>query len=1216
MTRISVTAMFITGWFIAAASAEMTSYTIDIGEGIDQLYIGDHWYQPEGPYPQFGLIWHNTKGRWSAQGATVHVPLFKDQVNTITLRAEVKMNPQDHMFVYLNDQKIATLELRDDLLYSFQVQPADIPESGWATLKFENTYQGNANPNDGRDLRAAVDWIRISADQSTERNFILEAFQRKGIQIATDQIDQAPQKWRMRYDPNDIGDKFIIHRFDQLDHDDSGWPIVETDEVPPLRRGESCWYRAWIRIEDKLDKVKADLKLPGNGFEKDGRRTVWVNAARIDTAQCDDLKAWAGGNLLPGYNLIMVKVTQGPLPRPTGDDLVEAPHMSGQWGPEAVVGQLDKLVLTDAFTGTKSLKVSLRNPAGKEINHWQGPVDDLDNGRRGLRLNADWPFDTYGEYTLIVEDDAGHKQQYPVHYLGLHLFHWGWYTSSSGWRGFQPTSNDYLDQLFEHLDDRGRPHHSISWGGAILAPGTGLHLVEKVDYIEKFRQAIADGKLEFAGMPFPPRNIDTDFGESLLRSIRISKDIYNQVLDTNPHVFSSHDSTMTPLLPQFMRLAGYDTYVIAENWWGQEQSVPNSRDCYLRNPDGTQVRVLDSWYHGIPPTVAARRAVELGKPAVLCNEEFACLDRTVFLTQADLDELAGEAIFLQPISLEEYIRVTDDFAKQVVHESDANLCYKGWTGGGPGEVEFEKANRLLENHLVALENVAALARSLGIEVDQKSIDEWWDKSLRWHECHMHWVNGYPEPTGRMQEGTQWAIAEMQRLGELITQNIKREQAGIAVFNPLGFARSGLVRLPAPEKARSLIGPDGECIAIQADPEHEGQALAVLPDLPSCGYRTYAFSEQESAADKVQVDPSPSGVRMDNGQLLMQIDIDGRILAIIDRQSKTTWNGTINKLYFARPKDKIPGEPLSNTEKPLNLNYYGRLIPAQPPKLITRGPALAAVEFQTRPADYRNVTVTQRISLAAGERQIRVRTTLDFPEPTVIAPPQERGPHEGTYLPGIFVAFPYPANTLPMADMAYCVTDQVLSSTNQSTFLNVPFRNGTFNALSMAGPNNHDYAILTRGLHDFFVVDKPNPMLGLSLGVATEGFPYHGQYIHEYAIYMPDKNSDTPAAGTFKAARALLVEPAVIAAEAGEGNLPAEYSFVQADGQSVLIPGVQLAGNELRFRVVNLSDKPVGTQINSMTDLSEAAINPAGQLKNGRLDLGSRAVREVQTRVRQ
>jgi len=1183
--------------------ASASTYTVDIGGTVDELFIGSAWYGREGPYPQFGPVWHNAVCRWAQQGAEVRIPLFPGVANTIRMRADVRGDASQRMRWLLDGRPFAELPPSEALLYSAEA-PADlVTDAPWGVLRIE-TDTASPVPGDARDLRVAVDWVEVSAD-APARRFISEALAQAGLERGDVACDAAPRRWRFRYDPNDAGDAHAPQRFSELTYDDSAFELVPTGFLPRLRRGDAAWYRASVLIEAELDVVRRNLRMPGGKLAPGSRREVWINGMRLSS---DDLGAAplldrAREQLSTGLNVLVVKLMQGPLPRPSGPAIVIRPPMRADWVKEGFRLSVGPVMLTQEHPGGREPILRLLGPGGEEVAQ--------DAPEAGVHR---WTVQGYGQHTLVIEDGQGGRQTFPVHFLGIHFFHWGWYIAGGGtsWNGFGPCSNDYLDQLFGRLGEWERPHHSISWCGGILRPDTGFHRTEGTDYVALHREALAEGQLDFVGMPFAPRNICTDFGESLVRGMRYSRELYASQLGVQPHRFYSHDATMTPQLPQLMRLCGYDTYCIAENWWGQGRSLPNSRDGYLRNPDGTEVRVLDSWYHGVGPVQAALRAAEQGKPAVLCNEEFACLDSTLFLEPAHLDALAEEGIFLKPVSADEYQAITEDFAGEFVYEGDDALCYKGWTGGGEREVEIEKLNRRLETRLVALENLVAFARWLQYEVPQEPIDALWELSLRLHECHLHWGNGFAPHEAQLTEALATADGEMARVGALIASKVSAGREGAAILNSLGFERSGLVRLQAPPGTQSLETGERR-LPLQADPDDPALRMAAVTRLPSLGVRHYAFSDEPALRRGATATLDGESIALRNGLIGVRLSADGQISLLPGDGGTRRACDAMNRLWLAKPQGSGPDEPLSTEARPLNLAHYVRVESAGPPRLMAEGPVLAVAECDLRAPGYPGLSVALRVSLADHERQARVRLTLRFAEPTVVAPRGAKEPHEGCYFPGMFVDFPLPEGARPAADMAYCVTDGVLTSTNHETFMREPFRNGTFNALSMAAPNTAEYAVLTRGLPDFFALRRPEGRLGLSLGLGTEACPYRDTYVHEYALFAP--GGAEPLAEAYLAAQAFLVEPVTVACGPHSGPLPTSVSFAAAEGRSAHIAGCQVEDGRVAMRVVNLSPRPSASRLTALFSLGHADVAPEGALAGGRMTLPPKAVREVTTNLR-
>ncbi|MBM3498531.1 MAG: hypothetical protein FJX74_07645, partial [Armatimonadetes bacterium] len=295
------------------ALASASTCTVDIGGALDELFIGSGWYGREGPYPQFGPIWHDTLCRWAQQGAEVRIPLFPGVANTFRMRAEVRGDATQQVRWFLDGRPFAESALSGDLLYSVEVPAALVGEAKWGVLRLE-TQTASPVAGDARDLRVAVDWIEVSAD-APARAFLSEALAERGVALGNVSRDAAPARWRFRYDPNNAGDTHASQRFNELTYDDSAFTLVRTAYLPLMRRGDAAWYRASVLVEGKLGEVRRALELPGEGLADGGRREVWVNGTVLSSEDAEEqpLPARVAARLGDGLNVLVVKLMQGPL---------------------------------------------------------------------------------------------------------------------------------------------------------------------------------------------------------------------------------------------------------------------------------------------------------------------------------------------------------------------------------------------------------------------------------------------------------------------------------------------------------------------------------------------------------------------------------------------------------------------------------------------------------------------------------------------------------------------------------------------------------------------------------------------------------------------------------------------------------------------------------------------------------------------------------------
>ncbi len=1114
-------------------------------------FLQSGWNPIEGPYPQFGLICR-APFRWAGQGASVKLPLAPQADNRITLRADPPDTPGQRLVLKLDGEPLADWPRNDRLEYTTVIPARVVGDRRWATLSFHNTHPVRY---DARDTAVAVQWIEVRSAASRQHPMIEIA----SAVLPRENVDTAPKRWRYRFDPVDCGELTTPSAFWRLQKDDSGWDVVDMRFQPPLQRGDVGWFRTVVVRTDRARPLPAVVP-PGRWRDSDDLR-AWINGEPV-SGQGIELFRRVARKLSPGANLVVYRVLKGPQPRVQGRPFTQHPEYLGRWNGRSVWISPGTLQMAD--TRSRWVQVELVASDGRCLSRARQAVlgKIADFSQRWFSMPR------FGQYWLVLRDDRGRWARYPVYHLGIHHFHWGWYSAHSGtvWNGFQPCSNDYIDQLLGRLTDWRLPHHSITWQGCILAPGTGFHRTQGKDYIRAFREAIQSGQLQFVGSTWQPRNICTEFGESLVRSLRWSRRVYQSQLRTQPHVFCSHDSTLTPQQPQILRLTGYDSLLTIDNWWGQGQSVPAGNDLTWRGTDGSSIRTADSWYHGSRPLAQAERAIRCGKPAVLCHEEFACLDATVFLEASDREAMVKRGILVTPVTLDEYLKLTDGHAKARVYTGTDNLCHKGWTGGGPEEVEYEKINRLLESRLVALDNLIAWATYRGLK-ELPDTSRRWDLSMRWHECHNHWGNGYPDLTREMDRMLQQTEQDLKQLAERLAHDGSLRNDGICLANPNGFATGGPVSVQAPRWARSLRLPDGRRAPVQHGKSHCVVALPPLDALSVCGAR---WSVQE--ADGVSGRRLPGGrYELRNRQIRVVVMPNGRF-SVYDRKTGQVALGDAGAVWAGRPRGVSPAEPFTRPDNPLNLNAYIAAEARTGAKLVEAGPARASVQCQLYWPGHDAVSACVQMTLCADEPMVRISLQIDPKSPWDCAPASTVHiyPHEGTYAPSLFVQFPTPKPFKPEADMAYCVSKGVLPSTNHETFLDAPFRWSTFNALAMAAPQGGRFVVLTRGLHDFMAIDRPTSWLGLSLAVTTGGCTINRSVRHEYAVLVRQAQSGIQDAEAYTAAQAFLSPPiAVQALRRATGTSVFRMPSITA-GPQVMVTGMDVDGRTLRMRVLNAS----------------------------------------------
>jgi alpha-mannosidase len=211
---------------------------------------------------------------------------------------------------------------------------------------------------------------------------------------------------------------------------------------------------------------------------------------------------------------------------------------------------------------------------------------------------------------------------------------------------------------------------------------------------------------------------------------------------------------------------------------------------------------------------------------------------------------------------------------------------------------------------------------------------------------------------------------------------------VAVFNPIGTARAGLVEMESPGSTKWTsvrIGSQLNPIQIAAD----GKVL-FLSDAPSFGYSTFYLSTQapnnpSPPKVKSKYDSNKNTYKLSNEYLTADIGVDG-IISLKDHQGNAVLNGTGNQILFYvdgggiyRFGNEIPGNGQASPA-----------VPEVPFHVLTPAPSYSATLELIEDGEPGNLRVSVGVkgtfvvdgdsyefqvvySLVAGENLLRIST---------------------------------------------------------------------------------------------------------------------------------------------------------------------------------------------------------------------------------------------------
>ncbi len=918
--------------------------------------------------------------------------------------------------------------------------------------------------------------------------------------------------------------------------------------------------------------------------------------------------------------------------------------------------------LSAARAKPRSVSVHVRAPDGavphEQVVSGTGIAEATSDGWV-CPLQAIVPLAELGVYTVQIGIDGIPRDFCHITTVGVSCAHWGW------WSPWAPENRYYqlyydngayprLDELLARAEADRRTYQSLSFCGEFLEERAKLPDIEglrpqdasaRLERVQRIRQLTEADSLGFIGMPYVPTSVCESTGETLLRSLRMSSNVYSRQLGARPSVFASHDGTTTPQLPQILRLAGYDSALLWKNDWSMWGEI-GRQDSHWPTQDGAEVRVLATQFHADPLLDQVEQALEQGKHACLASEEFSCFDETLVLTPelASLAELTG--LVLVPIALRRYAEETAESASQRLIHDDTQLQYKGWVGGAPTSIRHRQLARQLEHELVALGNLASFCESLGMPSVERLLDRSWRSLLALSDTEYFW-----RPLPRS------CLSDMERtLGDVRRGRQQTERwlggrvnlttGGAVIVNSLGFGRSGLVKLDPDAlglgNGEWLEGPDGRTPPQQRT--EAGNLLLWAEDVPSLGWRSYrkAGGPRETGASVKRA--QPGRVVLENRVVQATIEADGSVSVVPSGGHASAGIIGGHNVMVMKPEGERPSHPVSDAIASLSRNWYAPLKPRSL-TVLEWGPArvVAAVDAAVRGS---RAQVVLRFSLDAASPVLRVEQEWFFPQPERLGFADVPGVFEGYYVPAIFVSMPLPKAVDFWADRAYCIARRVLTATNHSCpFYKLkdllPFRHGVFNGLSMVAPEGLDWGITTDGHSDFFLAeDADGTFLGLSLGTGVQAAglderteaPYAGRVTFRYGLALLPADSgsrdlDGPGNNTpvdlWRLAQSDSIGLTGIArggAAAARGSpgasplVPEQGSLLTAVAQAnrerqVVIAGVDRDGDVIRARVLELGGRGTRAALTSCLELlPEAHVSQRHDL--GSLPLPPRSLREM------
>jgi alpha-mannosidase len=676
------------------------------------------------------------------------------------------------------------------------------------------------------------------------------------------------------------------------------------------------------------------------------------------------------------------------------------------------------------------------------------------------------------------------------------------------------------------------------------------------ELFEQIKARVQSGEWEITGGAWIEPDTNLTSGESLIRQIMYGKRFERENFGVDsklmwmPDVFG-----YTWSLPQIIKKSGMKYFMTTKISWGQFNYFPHDT-FYWRGIDGTEVLThfittpeagmgqFQRTYNGTLAPVELKHAWD--------NYHQKEINDDLLVSFGWGDGGGGPTIEMVEIArimanvpgfpklrigkAETYFAELEarlDAHGDAVPVWDAELYLEFHRGTYTSQAVIKRANRKAENQYRHAEWLSTLAGVL-TGAHFPDLREGWELLLlnQFHDI-------LPGTSIRqVYEDSAVQFAHITELGnnainaatDSLTANIAAESDGIVVFNSLSWSRTDLVMLPAAPAASTLIDSDGNACLTQSTADG---LLVEVPDIPSLGYKTLAWSSSTAApaAESVTITPT----LLENQFYRITLDAHGHISSLFDKRAEREViaagkRGNILQVFEDKPKvpDAWDIEPFYQ-EKMQIIHHLASI------EVEETGPLRGVLRLRRT---FYDSTITQHICLYRHSPRIDFITEIDW--------------HERQTL--VKVAFPV---TIRSTKATY---DIQFGNIERPTHWNTSWDWARFEVMGQKwadlSEGNYGVALLNDCKYGY---DIKNNVIRLSL-LRSPIRPDHeaDQGMHYFTYSLLPHVGTWREGGVVQEGYALNMPLTSAAIQPHAGTLPPEYSFVELDSDHVILETVKQA----------------------------------------------------------
>ncbi len=383
--------------------------------------------------------------------------------------------------------------------------------------------------------------------------------------------------------------------------------------------------------------------------------------------------------------------------------------------------------------------------------------------------------------------------------------------------------------------------------------------------------------------------------------------------------------------------------------------------------------------------------------------------------------------------------------------------------------------------------------------------------------------------------------------EVLASNVGVDGEKLVVFNPLSWARTGIVTLPFEEGLanKSFVTEDGEELYTKVVENGGNKELMItVPKVPSLGYRAFKAVEKTSDIEIASM-LKVSKEEIENQYYIIKLNDKGQITSIFDKEAKRE---ILPENRIANEFQTFEDKPMSFDAWDIDLYYQEKIYPVNnlvEMEIAEEVSQRVVLRFKW---EFLDSMIEQRMIVYADQRRIDFKTDVDWHEHQIL----------------LKAAFPVDVRTTKATfEIQYGCAER-------PTHWNTSWDYAKFETVAQkwADLSEREYGVslLNDCKYGYDIKDQTMRLTLIKSGIDPDREADQGHHSFTYSLYP--HIGDWYEGNTTKEAFELNYPLLASKVDTKAGKLPLQQSLVDVEAQSVILDTIKKAEDDdsliLRF----------------------------------------------------